>query len=63
MTKSGTNAFHGAAHEFNQTSFLDANSFYVNRAGNPKPAYHYNQYGITASGPVYPMTAFNSSGT
>jgi hypothetical protein len=52
ITKSGTNALHGAIYEFNQTSFLDANSFFTNRAGNPRPPYHYNQYGAVVSGPV-----------
>lgn len=59
ITKSGTNDFHGSLYEFNQTSFLDANSFFTNKAGQPKPAYHYNQYGLTAGGPVWIPKVFN----
>ena len=53
ITKSGTNQFHGSLWEFNQTSYLDANSFFTNKAGLPRPPYHYNQYGLTAGGPVW----------
>ncbi len=59
ITKSGTNAFHGTAYEFNQSSVMDANSFFTNKAGNPRPAYHYNQYGVTAGGPVWVPKVFN----
>ncbi len=53
ITKSGTNGIHGALYEFNQTSYLDANSFFTNKAGNPRPPYHYNQYGGVVSGPIF----------
>ncbi len=59
ITKSGTNQFHGSAWWFNQTSDLDANSFFTNRAGQPRPPYHYNQYGFTAGAPIYIPKVFN----
>src|SRR5581483_4254045 len=59
ITKSGTNSLHGAIYEFNQTSYLDANSFFTNKVGNPRPAYHYNQYGMVANGPVIIPKLFN----
>ena len=59
ITKSGTNDFHGSLWEFNQTSFLDANSFFTNKAGQPKPPYHYNQYGLAVGGPVWIPKVFN----
>ena len=59
ITKTGTNDFHGSAYDFNQVSYLAANSFYTNKVGNPRPAYHYNQYGVTAGGPVYVPKVFN----
>jgi hypothetical protein len=59
ITKSGTNQLHGSAWEFNQTSDLDANSFFTNKAGLPTPPYHYNQYGLTAGGPVWIPKVYN----
>ncbi len=53
ITKSGTNQLHGSAWWFNQTSDLDANSFFNNKAGTPTPPYHYNQWGFTAGAPVW----------
>jgi hypothetical protein len=51
-TKSGTNAFHGSASEYNQVSALAANLFFANAAGQPKAVTRYNQYGVTTGGPV-----------
>src|SRR5581483_7081233 len=59
ITKSGTNQFHGSLEWFNQTSDLDANSFFTNKAGLPRPPYHYNQYGLTAGAPVWIPKIFN----
>jgi hypothetical protein len=53
ITKSGTNALHGSAWEFNQPNTLTANDFFLNRAGTPRPVTHFNQYGLTAGGPIY----------
>jgi hypothetical protein len=59
ITKSGTNALHGAASIYNQTSRLDANSFFNNKNNVPRPPYHQNQYGATAGGPVFIPKVFN----
>jgi hypothetical protein len=59
VTKSGTNALHGVAYIFNQTSVLDANSFFNNKAGVARPPYHQNQYGINGGGPIYVPKVFN----
>jgi hypothetical protein len=59
ITKSGTNSLHGTAYEFNQSSALDANSFFANKVGTPRPAYHYNQYGVTSGGPLWIPKIFN----
>ena len=59
ITKSGTNSLHGSAYEFNQSSLLDANTFYNNKAGVARPPYHYNQYGITSGGPLWIPKVFN----
>jgi len=53
VMKSGTNAFHGSAYEFNQVSRFAATPFFTNRAGLRKTVTRYNQWGLTAGGPVY----------
>jgi hypothetical protein len=59
ITKTGTNDFHGASWIYNQTSVFDANEFFVNAAGKPRPPYHQNQWGFIADGPVYMPKVFN----
>jgi hypothetical protein len=52
ILKSGTNSLHGSAWEFNQPNTLAANNFFNNKAGLGNPVTHYNQYGVTAGGPL-----------
>ncbi len=52
VTKSGTNQFHGTAFEFFRNTVLDANNFFQNASGAPKPVFRQNQYGGTVGGPV-----------
>ncbi len=54
ILKTGTNSLHASAWEFNQPNTLMANNFFNNKAipALPRPVTHYNQYGITAGGPV-----------
>jgi len=59
ITKRGTNSFHGSAYEFNQSSVMDANTFYNNKGNVARPPYHYNQFGATAGGPVWIPKIFN----
>jgi hypothetical protein len=59
IIKGGTNGFHGSAYDFNQVSLLDANEFYNNAASEPRPAYNYNQFGLTAGGPVFIPKVYN----
>ncbi len=59
VTKSGTNSLHGTAYIYNQTSAVDANTFFNNRSSVPRPPYHQNQYGITSGGPVWIPKVFN----
>jgi hypothetical protein len=58
VTKSGTNQFHGTAFEFFRNTVLDANSFFQNLSGAPKPVFRQNQYGGTLGGPVIRQRAF-----
>jgi hypothetical protein len=51
-TKSGTNQYHGTLYEFNQTSALAANQFFLNSAGQKGTVTRSNQFGGTFGGPV-----------
>ena len=51
-TKSGTNSFHGSAYEFLRNKVLNANDFFSNEAGNPRPPFTQNQFGVNGGGPV-----------
>jgi hypothetical protein len=59
ITKQGTNAFHGSVYEFFQNSYLAANAFYNNARGVPRPVYNFNQYGLSAGGPLWIPKVFN----
>ncbi len=52
MTKRGENTFHGNAWEFVRNDIFNANAFFRNTAGQPKPNLKQNQFGATAGGPV-----------
>jgi len=52
ITRSGTNTFHGSAYEFLRNSGLDAKDFFANAAGQPKPPFRQNQFGVSAGGPI-----------
>jgi hypothetical protein len=58
-TKSGTNQPHGSLYEFNQTSALSANPFFLNAANQKQPVTRSNQYGGTFGGPVWIPKLFN----
>jgi hypothetical protein len=50
--KSGTNAFHGTGWWFGQRGAFDANDFFSNQAGLPRPDHSRNQYGFSLGGPI-----------
>jgi hypothetical protein len=52
QTKSGTNALHGTAYEFLANDKLNANAFFSNRAGRPRPPYRKNLFGGNLGGPL-----------
>ncbi len=51
-TKSGTNGLHGAAYEYLRNKVLDANDFFLNKAGQKRPPFTQNQFGANAGGPI-----------
>lgn len=58
VTKGGTNAFHGLAYEYIQNTILNANSFLLNSAGQPRPPAHLNQFGGNIGGPIWHNKTF-----
>ena len=52
ITKGGSNEFHGTLFEFYRDDALNANNFFLNRAGQPKPKLEYNNFGGNFSGPI-----------
>src|SRR5216684_5770950 len=52
VTKSGGNSLHGAAYEYLRNKLLDANDFFLNKAGQKRPPFTQNQFGADAGGPL-----------
>src|ERR1700680_847091 len=52
--KSGTANFHGDLWEYFRNTVLDANDFFLNRAGLPRPVIQQNIFGGDLGGPVGP---------
>ena len=50
--KSGTSEYHGDAYEFFRNDWLNANDFFLNRAGRPRPILRQNKYGGSFGGPI-----------
>ncbi|MGB8979660.1 MAG: carboxypeptidase regulatory-like domain-containing protein [Terriglobales bacterium] len=52
VTKSGTNRLHGNVWEYFRNDALNANDFFLNEAGEPRPELKRNQFGGTIGGPI-----------
>jgi hypothetical protein len=52
ITKGGSNDFHGTLFEFLRNDDLNANDFFFNRAGTPRPVLRQNQFGGTIGGRI-----------
>jgi hypothetical protein len=52
LTRSGTNRWHGALFEYFRNDALNANNWFANRDGIPKPAERQHDFGGTFSGPI-----------
>lgn len=53
ILKSGSNTLHGSVAYYNQPNNLVANDFFRNKAGQKPTVTHYNQGGLSVSGPLY----------
>jgi hypothetical protein len=53
VTKSGSNKFHGAVWEFFRNDIFNANNFFLNEEGDPRPAMKQNQFGGAIGGPIW----------
>ena len=52
VIKSGTNTYKGALWEYLRNTDFNANDWFANHNGIPRPSYHENQFGGTIGGPV-----------
>ena len=53
VMRGGTNQLHGSLYEFNQVSKLAATPWFTNKAGGRKSQSIFNQWGMTAGGPIW----------
>jgi outer membrane receptor protein involved in Fe transport len=58
ITKSGGSRYHGNIYEFLRNDALNANDFFLNASGRPRPVLTRNQFGGTVGGPVVREKAF-----
>jgi len=57
-TRSGTNKFHGTLFNYFRNDALDANNWFANRAGLPKPPLRQNDFGGVFGGPIFKNRTF-----
>ena len=53
ITKVGSNEYHGTIFEFWRNDVLNANDFFLNKTGQPRPNLKQNQYGFVIGGPIH----------
>src|SRR5713226_1971915 len=58
ITKGGGNSYHGSVFYYGRNDALDANDFFLNRAGQPKNALSRHQFGGTAGGYIFKDKTF-----
>ena len=52
VTKMGSNEYHGTVFEFLRNNVLNANDFFLNKAGQRRPDLKQNQFGFSLGGPI-----------
>ncbi len=60
VSKSGTSRFHGSLAYYLRNEDMNANSYFNNRSGVPRPRYRYNTITGTIGGPIYGPGPFES---
>ncbi len=58
VTRSGTNQFHGTAFDYFRNTVLDANDWFADSVGLPKPRERQNDFGGTFNGPILKNKTF-----
>lgn len=58
VTRSGSNQFHGSAYDFLRNALTDANDWFANYYGSPRPKEQRNEYGGTFGGPIFKNKTF-----
>jgi hypothetical protein len=61
VTKSGTKQFHGLASYFKRNEVLNANDFFNNFLGRPRPRYRFDTWNYQVGGPVWIPGKWNTS--
>ena len=52
-TKQGSTAFHGSVYDFFRSQVLNANNYFNNLAGVPRPLLRYQDFGYEIGGPIW----------
>ncbi|PYV36677.1 MAG: hypothetical protein DMG06_30195, partial [Acidobacteria bacterium] len=60
VSKSGSQDYHGNVYGYKRHEKLNANEFFNNRDGAPKPIYRFGTFGFNVGGPVYIPGKFNT---
>jgi hypothetical protein len=58
LTRSGTNQFHGTAFDYLRNDVFDANNWFADSEGLPKPMERQNDFGATLGGPIVRKRTF-----
>jgi hypothetical protein len=59
--KSGSRQFHGALWEYLRNDALDANNYFSNLSGTPKPELRFNTFGGNLAGPIFIPDHYNTN--
>ena len=56
VTKAGGDSYHGSVFEFFRNDVLNANDYFLNLTGQPRPPLKQNQFGFNVGGPIIRKT-------
>jgi hypothetical protein len=58
ITRTGTNTWHGNLFEYHRNTVLNANEFFNNSSGSPRPVNIQNTFGASLGGPIHRDSSF-----